>query len=120
MTISDKTFKLANKIGFDLKPCICGLGKQCMCREAKPIQAYFQKWLRESKFIDVLPYHQFSQQENTPVLYAVCVTSSINNVDDTAYSNYSFGRLFNKYEEALEFGFEKAIEIILNKKIIVK
>lgn len=110
--ISDKTFQLAKNIGFDIKTCNCGGFPECICYEAKPIQSVLQKWLREIKFTDVLISHQFSDQENHPVIYNVCVITSINNVDSENYCNYGYGELFSKYEDALEFGLINAIKIL--------
>ena len=110
--ISDKTFQLAKNIGFDLKTCNCGGFPECICYEVKPTQAVLQKWLREQKNTDVLISHQFSSQNNHQVIYDVCVTTSINNVDDEKYCNYGYGELFSKYEDALEYGLIKAVKIL--------
>ena len=110
--ISDKTFQLAKNIGFDLKTCNCGGFPECICYEAKPTQAVLQKWLREQKNTDVLISHQFSSQNNHQVIYDVCVTTSINNVDDEKYCNYGYGELFSKYEDALEYGLINAVKIL--------
>ena len=113
--ISNKIFQLAKNIGFDLKTCNCGGFPECICDEEKPTLYVLQKWLREIKFVDVLPAHQFSQSKNQPIMYDVCVTTSINNIDCEYYCNYTFEKLFLKYEDSLEFGIINAIEIIKNK-----
>ena len=110
--ISDKTFQLAKNIGFDLKTCNCGGFPECICYEVKPTQAVLQKWLREQKNTDVLISHQFSSQNNHQVIYDVCVTTSINNVDDEKYCNYGYGEFFLKYEDALEYGLINAVKIL--------
>ena len=110
--ISDKTFQLAKNIGFNIETCNCGGFPECICYEVKPTQYVLQKWLREIKFTDVLISHQFSKQDNHPVIYDVCVTTSINNVDSECYCNYGYGELFSKFEDALEYGLINAIKIL--------
>lgn len=79
---------------------------------SKPTQSLLQKWLREIHKIDVLVSHQFQQEDNTSVLYDICITTGINNTDSENYCNYGYDKLFNTYEEALGFGLQEALKLI--------
>jgi len=76
-----------------------------------PTQSLLQRWLREVHNIDCFPQHQFLG-ESACIKYTPLITTSINDIDSEDYCNYSFEEIYDTYEQAFEFGLQKALKLI--------
>lgn len=72
-----------------------------------------QKWLREVHKIDCFPEHVFLG-ESANIKYKPLITTGIDDIDSEKYYNYSFGNIYDTYEQAFEFGLQEALKLINN------
>ena len=76
-------------------------------------QSLLQKWLREVYKIDCFPEHVFLG-ESANIKYKPLITTGIDDIDSEKYCNYSFGNVYDTYEQAFEFGLQEALKLINN------
>lgn len=74
-----------------------------------------QRWLREVKHIDVIANRNSSPLAHLQFLYNPEYDFDIIDNDGKLVTYYPMGETFDTYEEALEAGIKKCLEIILEK-----
>jgi hypothetical protein len=115
--VSFETAKLLNKAGFDWRTEFIYLpdGKCQLIKETipfsyeipAPTQALAQMWFREVHNIQIIIHFDFYQKKN---IYEITVSIK------TKQIYYSSKIDFKTYEEALEFGIQKACEHLIKQK----
>ena len=120
--INFETAKLAKEKGFKTHTVTTGYtftyllgGKNIMINETciYLFLCEIQKWLREVHKIDCFPEHVFLG-ESANIKYKPLITTGIDDIDSEKYCNYSFGNVYDTYEQAFEFGLQEALKLINN------
>lgn len=104
--VSFETGKLAREKGFDVHICRCGGFPDCICdgTDINPTQSLLQKWLRDTRNIQVYCFSTTKNGEGKYRDYVVHVNENI--LNDSRDEEYQ------TYEEALEAGLQFALEMI--------